>query len=137
MTKSVLRKRNARRQSGCLRSFINNWGEKRRQRQGRKGTIYPTGCRVQRTAKRYKKAFLNEQCKEIEDNNRLGKTRDLIKKFGDIKGTSHARMGTVKDRNGGDQTEQKRLRRGGKNTKKNCSIDMQMTPPLWQKVKRN
>ena len=46
VTKSPQRKRNARRQSGCLKSFINSWGEKRRQRQGRKGKIYPTGCRV-------------------------------------------------------------------------------------------
>ena len=52
----------------------------------------------QRIAKRDKKAFLNEQCKEIEDNNRKGKTRDLFKKTGDIKGMFHARMGTIKDR---------------------------------------
>ena len=53
---------------------------------------------LQRIAKRDKKAFLNEQCKEIEDNNRKGKTRDLFKKTGDIKGMFHARMGTIKDR---------------------------------------
>ena len=49
--------------------------------------------------------FLNEQCKEREENNRMGKTRDLIKKIGDIKSTFHARMGTIKDRNGMDLTE--------------------------------
>ena len=58
----------------------------------------------QRRARRDKKA-LSEQCKEIEENNRMGKTRDLFKKIGDIKGTFHARMGTVKDRNGKDLTE--------------------------------
>ena len=53
-------------------------------------------------ARREKKAFFNEQCKEIEENNRMGKTRDLIKKIGDIKGTFHAKMGTIKDRKGKD-----------------------------------
>ena len=59
----------------------------------------------QRIPKRNKKAFLSEQCKEIEERNRIRKTRDLMKKIGDIKGTFHARMGTVKDRNGKDLTE--------------------------------
>ena len=59
----------------------------------------------QRTARRDKKAFLREQCQEIEENNRLGKTRDLVKKIGDTKGTFHAKMGTIKDRNGMDLTE--------------------------------
>ena len=53
----------------------------------------------QRIARRDKKAFLNKQCKEIEENNRVGKTRNLFKKTGDIKGTFRARMGTIKDRN--------------------------------------
>ena len=52
-----------------------------------------------------KKAFLSNQCKEIEDNNRMGKTRDLFKKIRDTKGTFHAKMGTIKDRNGIDLTE--------------------------------
>ena len=56
--------------------------------------------------------FLSEQCKEIEENNRMGKTRDLFKKIGAF----HARMGMIKDRNGKDLQKQKRLRRGGKNT---------------------
>ena len=51
-------------------------------------------------ARRDKKAFLNNQCKEIEENNRVGKTNDVFKKTGDIKGTFHVRMGTIKDRNG-------------------------------------
>ena len=59
----------------------------------------------QRLARRDKKAFFNEQCKEIEENNRMGKIRDLFNKTGDIKGTFHARMGTIKDRNGMDLTE--------------------------------
>ena len=58
-----------------------------------------------RIAKRDGKAFLNEQCKKIEENNRMCKTRDLFKKIEDVKGTFHARMGTIKDRNGKDLTE--------------------------------
>ena len=59
----------------------------------------------QRIARRDKKAFLNDQCKEIEENNRLGKTRDLFKKIRDTKGTVHAQMGSMNDRNGRDLTE--------------------------------
>ena len=60
----------------------------------------------QRIARRDKKAFLSDQCKEIEENNRMGKTRDLFKKIRDTKGTFHAKMGSIKDRNG--MTLQKR-----------------------------
>ena len=59
----------------------------------------------QRTAKRDKKAFLSDQCKEREENNRMGKTRELFKKIRDTKGTFHAKMGTIKDRNAMDLTE--------------------------------
>ena len=71
----------------------------------------------QRIARRDKKAFLSDQCKEIEEKNRMGKTRELVKKIRDTKGTFHAKMGTVKNRNGMDLTEAER--RGGKNTQKN------------------
>ena len=59
----------------------------------------------QRIARRDKKAFLSDQCKEVEKNNRMEKTRDLFKKIRDMKGTFHAKMGTIKDRNGMDLTE--------------------------------
>ena len=59
----------------------------------------------QRIARKDKKAFLSNQCKEIEENNRIGKTRDLFKKIRDTKGTFHAKMGSIKDRNGVDLTE--------------------------------
>ena len=65
------------------------------------------------------KVFLRDQCKEIEDYSNMGKTRDLFKKIRDTNGIFHAKMGTIKDRNGMDLTEQKILRRGGKNTQKN------------------
>ena len=79
--------------------LTNNGGKKKsKKRQGRKGKIDPTDAEFQRMARRDKKAFLNEQRKEIEENNRTGKARNLFKKTGDIKGTSFARMGMIKDR---------------------------------------
>ena len=65
----------------------------------------------QRTARRDKKAFLSEQCKEIEENNRMRKTRDLFKKIRDTKGTFHAKMGSIKDRNGMDLTEAEEIKK--------------------------
>ena len=81
----------------------------------------------QRTARRDKKALLSEQCKEKEENNRMGKNRDLFKKIRDTKGTFHAKMGSIKDRNGMDLQKQTILRRGGKNTQKNCTKKIFMT----------
>ena len=75
-------------------------------------------AKFQRTARRDKKAFLSDQCKEIEENNRLGKTRDLFKKIRDSKGTFHAKMGTMKDRNGMDLTEAEDIKMRCKNTQK-------------------
>ena len=88
----------------------------------------------QRIARRDKKAYLNGQCKEVEENNRMGKARDLFKKTGDIKGTFHARMGMIKDRSGKDLTEAERLKRGGKNTQKNYTkkvLMIQITSMVW------
>ena len=65
----------------------------------------------QRIARRDKKAFLSDQCKEIEENNRLGRTRDLLKKIRDTKETFHAKMGTIKDRNGMNLTEAKYIKK--------------------------
>ena len=73
----------------------------------------------QRMTRRDEKAFLSDQCKEIEENNRMGKTRDLFKKFRDIKGPFHAKMGSIKDRNGMDLTEAEDIKMRGKNTQKN------------------
>ena len=64
-----------------------------------------------RIARRDRKAFLNDQCKEIEENNRIGKTRDLFKKTGDIKGRFYAKMGSIKDRNGMDLTEAEAMKK--------------------------
>ena len=81
----------------------------------------------QRIAKRDKKAFFSDQCKEIEENNRMGKTRDLFKKIRDTKGTFHAKMGTIKSRNGIELTEAEDIKRGGKNTQKNYTKKIFMT----------
>ena len=82
----------------------------------------------QRIARRDMKAFLSDQCKETEGNNRMGKTRDLFKKMSDTKETFHAKMGTIKNRNGMDLREAKDiLRRGGKNTQKNYIKKIFMT----------
>ena len=76
---------------------------KRKAKEKRKYTHL--NAEFQRIARRYKKAFLSDQCKEIEENNRLGKTRDLFKKIRHTKGTFHTKMGSIKDRNGMDLTE--------------------------------
>ena len=72
---------------------------------GEKGKYTHWNAEFQRTARRDKKAFLGNQCKEIEENNRMGKTRDLFKKIRDTKGIFHAKLGLIKDRNGVDLTE--------------------------------
>ena len=81
--------------------------EKRRdgKDKGKRRRYTQLNAEFQRIAKRDKKAFLSEQCKEIEENNRMGKTRDPFKKIRDTKGTFHATMGTIKDRNDMDLTE--------------------------------
>ena len=78
---------------------------------------------MQRIARRDKKAFLSNHCKEIEENNRMGKTRDLFNKIRDTKGTFHANMGSIKDRNGRDLTIKENI----KNTQKNCTKKIFMT----------
>ena len=81
--------------------------EKRREAKGKgeKEKYTHLNAEFQSIARRDKKAFLSDQCKEIEENNRMGKTRNLFKKIRDTKGTFHAKMGTIKDRNGMDLTE--------------------------------
>ena len=86
------------------------WGglsceKKRSKKQRRKAKTYPLECRVQRIARRDKKAFLNDQCREIEENNRMEKTRDRFKKIRDTMDTLHGKIGSIKDRNGMDLTE--------------------------------
>ena len=96
---------------------------KRREAKGKgeKESYTHLNAEFQRIAKRGKKAFLNDQCKEIEENNRLGKTRDLVKKIRDTKGTFHAKMGSIKDRNGMELTQAEDIKKGWQDKQKNCT----------------
>ena len=86
--------------------FTNSCEKKRSQKsKGGKERYACVNAEFQRRARREKKAFLSDQCKEIEENNRMGKTRDRFQKIRDTKGTFHTKMGTMKDRNGTDLTE--------------------------------
>ena len=78
---------------------------------GEKERYTHLNAEFQRIARRDKKAFLSNQCKDIEENNRMGKTRDLFKKIRDTKGTFHAKMGTIKDKNGMDLTEREDIKK--------------------------
>ena len=100
--KTFPRKRNTEKQNGCLRRPV-----KRRQvkHKGEKERYSHLNAEFQRIARRDKKGFLIDQCKEIEENNRMGKTRDFFKKIRDTKGTFHAKMDSIKDRNGMDLTK--------------------------------
>ena len=88
--------------NSCEKREVKSKGEKER--------YTYVNAEFQRIARRDKKAFLGDQCKNIEENNRMGKTRDLLKKIGDTKGTFHAKMYTVNDRNSKDLTEAKEIK---------------------------
>ena len=85
--------------------ITNSCEKKRSEKQRRKERYKHLNAEFQRIARRDKKAFFSDQCKEIEEKNRMGNTRDLFKKIRDTKGTFHAKMGTIKERNGMDLTE--------------------------------
>ena len=80
-------------------------------RTGEKEKYTHFNAELQRIARRDKKAFLSDQCKEIEENNRMGKTRDLFKKIRDTRGTFHAKMGSIKDINGMDLREAENIKK--------------------------
>ena len=85
--------------------LTNSCEKKRRKSKGEKERYKHLNAEFQRISRGDRKVFLSDQCKEIEENNRMGKTRDLSKKIRDTKGTFHAKMGSIKDRNGLDLTE--------------------------------
>ena len=97
--------------------------EKRRQAKGKgeKESYTHLNAKFQRIARRDKKPFLSDQCKEIEENNRMGKTRDLFKKIRATKGTFHAKMGSIKDRNCMDLTEVEDIKKRWQESQKNCT----------------
>ena len=98
-------KKNATKQNGCWGGLTNSCEKKRSEKQRKKERYKHLNAEFQRIARRDKKAFFSDQCKEIEENNRTPKTRDLFKKIRDNKRTFHAMMGLKKDRNGMDLTE--------------------------------
>ena len=102
------RERNAKRQNDYLRRITLQIADKKKREakeKGEKQRYIHVNAEFQRIARRDKKAFLSDQCKEIEENNKMEKTRDLFKKIRDTKGTFHAKMGIIKDRNSMDLTE--------------------------------
>ena len=94
---------------------------------GEKERYRHLNAKFQRIARRDKKAFFRDQCKEIEENNRMGKTRDLLKKIRDSKGTFHANMGSIKDRNGMDLTEAEDIKKRWKEHTEELSKKIFMT----------
>ena len=94
---------------------------------GEKERYSHLNAEFQRIARRDKKAFLSDQCKEIDGNNRMGKTRNLFKKIGDTKRTFHAKMGTIKERNGMELTGTEDIERSGKNIQKSYTKKILMT----------
>ena len=117
-----------------LGGLINSWEKKKNVKgKGEKERYTYLNAECQRVARRDKKAF-SDQCIEIEEHNRMGKTRDLFKKIRDTKGTFHAEMGTLKTEMVLTWQKQKTLRRGGKNTQKNCTKKIfknQITMMVW------
>ena len=92
-------------QSGCEEALQIAVERREAKSKGEKKRYTYLNAEFQRIARRNKKAFLSDQCKEIEENNKMGKTRNLLKKIRDTKGTFHAKMGSIKDRNGMGLTE--------------------------------
>ena len=106
MIKTILKKKKCKRQNGCLRrplQIAKRRGEVKGKREKERYTHLK--AEFQRITRRDKKALLSDQCKEIKENNRMGKTKDVFKKIRDTKGIFHAKMGSIKDRNGMDLTE--------------------------------
>ena len=112
MTKTIPKKKKCKK-AKWLSEEVLQIAEKRREAEGKgeREGYTQLNAEFQRIARREKKAFLYEQYKKTEENNRMGKTRDLFKKIGDIKGKFHAKMDTMKDRNGKDLTEAETIKK--------------------------
>ena len=105
MIKTIPKKKKCKKAEWFSKETLQAAMKREAKRKGEKERYKHLNAEFQRIARRAKKAFLREQCKEIEENNRMGKTRALFKKITDTKGTFHAKMGSVKDRNGMDLKE--------------------------------
>ena len=109
--KTIPKKKRYKKAKWLSEEALYSYEKKRSKRQRRKGKIYHLNAEFQKIARRDKKAFLSDQCKEIEENSRMGKTRDLFKKIRDTKGTFHAKMDSIKDRNGMDLTPAEEIKK--------------------------
>ena len=108
--KTIPMDKKCKKQNGCLgRPYIQL--RKEEKQKGEKERYTHLNAEFQRIAKREKKAFLSDQCKEIEEKSRMGKPRDLFRKIKDTKGTFHAKMGTIKDRNSKDLKEAEKIKK--------------------------
>ena len=103
--KTILKKKKCKKAKWLSEAALKIAEKREAKGKGEKERYTHLNAEFQRIARRDKKAFLSHQCKEIEENNRMGKTRDLFKKIRDTKGTFHAKMGSIKDRSGMDVTE--------------------------------
>ena len=101
----------SKKQNGCLGRPTNSCGKRRSESKGEKERYKHLNAEFQRIARRDEKAFFSDQCKEIQEKNRMGNTRDVFKKIRDTKGTFHAKMGSIKDRNGIDLTEAENVKK--------------------------
>ena len=112
MTKTIPKKKKCKKAKGLSGEALQIAEERREAKgKGEKERYVHLNAEFQRIERRDKQVFWSEQCKEIEENNRIGKTSDLLKKIGDIKGVFHARMGTIKDRNDKDLTEAEEIKK--------------------------
>ena len=91
--------------------LTNSWNKREEKGKGERERYIQLNAEFQRISREDKKAFLSEQCKEIEENNKIGKTRDLFKKLGNIKGIFHSKRGTIEDRNGKNLIDQEEMAR--------------------------
>ena len=105
MTKTIPKKRKCKKARWLSEEALQIAKKREAKSKGERERYTQMNAELQKTARRDKKAFLSDQCKEREENNRMGKTRDLFKKIGDTKGTFQTKMGTIKDKNGNNLTE--------------------------------
>ena len=129
-------KKNKCKKAKCFSEEALQIAEKRRDAKGKreKERYTPLNAEFQTIARRAQKAFLSDQCKAVEENNGIGKTRYLFEKIRDTKGTFQAKMGSIKDRNGMDLTEAEDIKKSGENTQKNYTKKIfitQITMMVW------
>ena len=119
VTKTIPKKKKSKKANWLFEEALQTVEERKEAKsKGERERYAHQNTEFQRIVRRDKKAFLNEQCKQVEENNRMRKTRNLFKNIGDIKETFHARMDKIKDRNSKDLTESEKIRRGGKKTRR-------------------